>query len=52
MLKYFIYLQDHIGCVMVSMLTLNVVDLGSSPVRVIPMTLKLVFVASPLSTRH
>jgi hypothetical protein len=30
MLKYFIYLQDHIGCVMVSMLILNVVDLGSN----------------------
>ena len=39
-----------ISGVMISVLTLGAVDLGSSSGRVKPMTIKLVFVASPLST--
>jgi hypothetical protein len=40
----------NISGVMISVLTLGAVDLGSSSGRVKPMTIKLVFVASPLST--
>ena len=39
-----------IGGVMVSVLASSVVDQGSSPGRVKPKTIKLVCVASPLST--
>ena len=39
---------------MVSTLALGVIDRGfkTSPGRIIPKTMKLVFVASPLSTQH
>jgi hypothetical protein len=37
---------------MVSVLASSAVDRGSSPGRVKPKTIKLVFVASPLSTRY
>ena len=37
---------------MVIMLTLSVIDLGSSQSLVKPKTIKLVFVASPLSMQH
>jgi hypothetical protein len=44
---------DHIGgIIMVSMLASSVVDRGSSPGRVKPKSIKLVFVASLLSTQH
>ena len=43
---------NHIGGVMVSMLTSMWKIVGLSPGRVKPKTIKLVFVASPLSTQH
>ena len=51
---FFIYkpLFNRIGGVIVSMLASNAVDRGFEPDRVKPKTIKLVFVASPLSTQH
>jgi len=40
------------GVIMLSVLTSSREGLGCSPVRVVPNTIKLVFVASPLSTKH
>jgi hypothetical protein len=37
---------------MVSVLTSSAVDRGFEPVRIKPKTIKLVFVASQLSTQH
>jgi hypothetical protein len=37
---------------MVSMLASSAVDRGFDPGRIKPKTIKLVFVASPLSTQH
>ena len=42
---------NHIGGVMVSVLVSSVVDRGFEPCRAKPKTIKLVCVASPLSTR-
>ena len=42
---------DHIGGVMVVMLTLSAV-VGSNPDQLKPKTMKLIFVASPLSTQY
>ena len=42
------YFRNRIGCEMVSVLALSVVDRGSSPGRAKPKKIKLVFVASPL----
>jgi hypothetical protein len=51
-----IYMQfrgkKRIAGVMVSVLASSTVDLGSSPGRVKPNAIKLVFVASPLSNRY
>ena len=43
---------NRIGGVMVSVLASSAVDVGLSPSRVKPRIMKLVFVASPLSTQH
>ena len=43
---------NRIGGVMVSVLASSAVDRGFEPDRVKPKTIKLVFVASPLSTQH
>ena len=43
---------NHISGVMVSMLASSAIDHGSSPDRVKPKAIKLIFVASPLSTQH
>ena len=43
---------NRIGGVMVSVLASSAVDCGFEPDRVKPKTIKLVFVASPLSTQH
>ena len=43
---------DHISGVMVSVLASSAVYRGLSHGRVKPKTIKLVFVASPLSTQH
>jgi hypothetical protein len=40
------------GGVMVSVLASSAVECGFEPDRVKPKTIKLVFVASPLSTQH
>jgi hypothetical protein len=44
--------MNRIGCVMVSMLTSSAVGRGFESGRVIPKTIKLVFVVSLLSTQH
>ena len=44
--------MNRIGGVMVSVLALSAVDRGFKPGWVKPKTIKLVFVASPLSTQH
>jgi hypothetical protein len=44
--------RNRIGGVMVGMLASSVVDLGSSPSRVKPKTIKLVIVTSPLSMQY
>ena len=44
--------KDHIGGVMVSLIASSVVDRGLSPDRIKTKTMKLVFVASSLSTQH
>ena len=41
-----------VGGVMVSVIASSTVDRGFEPTRVRPKTIKLVFVASPLSTQH
>jgi hypothetical protein len=43
---------NRIGGVMVSVLASNAVDCGFEPSRITPETIKLVFLASPLSTRR
>jgi hypothetical protein len=43
---------NRIGGVMVSVIASSAVDRGFETARVIPKTIKLVFVASPLSTQH
>jgi hypothetical protein len=43
---------NHIGSVMVSVLASSAVDRGFDPDQVKPKTIKLVFVASPLSMQH
>jgi hypothetical protein len=48
---YFIYITS-IGGVMVSVLASSSVDLGSTPGRVLPKIIKLVFVASPGSMQY
>jgi hypothetical protein len=45
-------LSNRINGVVVSVLTSNVVIMGSSPDRVKPKIIELVFVASPVSTQH
>ena len=45
-------MKHRIGSVMVSMLTSSVVDRGFEPRSVKPKTIKLVCIASPLSTQH
>ena len=45
-------IQYRIGGVMVGILSLNVIDRGFEPSQVKPKTMKLVFVASPLSMQH
>ena len=45
-------LYNHISGIMVSLLALSVVDRGFEPWLVKPQTIKLVFVASPLSTQQ
>ena len=49
-----LFILNHIGSVIVSVLAPNVVDCapGSSPDRVEPKTIKLPFVASPLSKQY
>jgi hypothetical protein len=44
--------MNRIGGVMVSMLTSSAVGRGFEPGRIIPKTIKLVFVVSPLSMHH
>ena len=43
--------EDHISGVMVSVIVSSAVGVGSSPYRVKPKTIELVFVAFPLSTQ-
>ena len=55
MLESMLMQQDNnnrIGGVLISVLASSAVDRGSSPDRVKPMTIKLVFVAFSLSTLH
>ena len=44
--------MNRIGGVMVSVLAFSAIDLGFETDGVNPMIIKLVFVASPLSTQH
>ena len=46
------HFQNRIGGVIVSVLASSSVDRGFEPLRVNTKTIKLVFVASPLSTQH
>jgi hypothetical protein len=51
--SYLLYCCNRIGGVMVSVLALSVVYIVvSTPGRVKPKTIKLVFVVSPLNTQH
>jgi len=50
--KQFSVKQNRIGGIMVNVVASSAVDRGSSPGQIKPKTIKLVFVASPLSMQH
>jgi hypothetical protein len=47
-----LHIHNFIGGVMISILASSAVDRGFEYDRVKPMTLKLIFVATPLRTQH